>query len=298
MPDAATPLARLFLQEDLNFLITNRIPRRAATQLLAWYSHIESPALTRASIAAWQLFAGDLRLEEAKKQRFSSLHDCFTRELRDDARPIDPALDVAVSPCDAEVGALGRLDGDEVIQAKGFPYSAGELLTDAKLLERHRGGLFVTLRLKSSMYHRFHAPMDCRVKRVLYISGDTWNVNPIALKRVERLFCKNERAVLDLQVNVPGLSLTLVPIAAILVGSIKLSCLERPLDLKYAGPRELPCDMGYAKGQELGYFAAGSTIVAFAAGPVRFASGVVEGATLRVGEPLFKLDLPLKGEPT
>ena len=54
----------------------------------------------------------------------------------------------------------------------------------------------MTLRLTSSMYHRFHAPHDCRVEQVNYISGDTWNVNPIALKRVERLFCKNERAVM------------------------------------------------------------------------------------------------------
>ena len=63
------------------------------------------------------------------------------------------------------------------------------------LVEAHRNGRYVTLRLTSSMYHRFHAPHDCRVEQVIYISGDTWNVNPIALRRVERLFCKNERAV-------------------------------------------------------------------------------------------------------
>jgi len=59
-----------------------------------------------------------------------------------------------------------------------------------------RNGKFVTLRLTSRMYHRFHAPHDCHIERVTLIHGDAWNVNPIALKRVERLFCKNERAVI------------------------------------------------------------------------------------------------------
>ena len=83
-----------------------------------------------------------------------------------------------------------------MLQAKGFPYTLADLLGDEELARYYRGGEFVTLRLTSSMYHRFHAPYDCRVEQVDYISGDTWNVNPIALKRVERLFCKNERAVI------------------------------------------------------------------------------------------------------
>src|SRR5581483_1802235 len=137
-------------QEDLNFLITNRIPRRYATKLMGWFSRIESPLLARASIATWQLFADDLKLDEAKKQDFRSLHECFVRELRDGARPVDPAEDVAVSPCDAEVGAFGRMSGDGLIQAKGFPYRASDLLQDPQLVKRHEGGLFVTLRLKSN----------------------------------------------------------------------------------------------------------------------------------------------------
>ena len=133
---------------------------------------------------------------EAKKTEFRSLHDCFIRELKDGARPIDGAADILVSPCDAIVGACGAIDGTELYQAKGFPYTLQDLLCDPDLVEAHRNGRYVTLRLTSSMYHRFHAPHDGRIDRVIYVSGDTWNVNPIALKRIERLFCKNERAVL------------------------------------------------------------------------------------------------------
>ena len=90
----------------------------------------------------------------------------------------------------------GRSQNGTVLQAKGFPYTLVDLLGDQELADYFRGGTYVTLRLASSMYHRFHSPYECRVTQVNYVSGDTWNVNPIALKRIERLFCKNERAVI------------------------------------------------------------------------------------------------------
>jgi phosphatidylserine decarboxylase len=223
-------IARLFLQEDLNFLVTNRIPRRLATQWMGWWSRIEVGWVRDLSLAIWRTFATDLDLEEAKSRRFRSLHDCFIRQLRDGARPVDRDPDVVTSPCDGIVGAMGRIDGTQVYQAKGFPYALADLLPDPALVARHRNGRFVTLRLKSSMYHRFHAPCRGRVTRVDYVSGDTWNVNPIALRRVEQLFCRNERAVIDIDLPDPGRALTLVPVAAILVASIKLNFLDDVLD--------------------------------------------------------------------
>jgi phosphatidylserine decarboxylase len=285
---ALSPLGRFFLQEDLNFLLTNRIPRRQATLFMNWFSRIESPTLTRLSIAVWQLFADDLRLDEAERTHFTSLRDCFTRGLRPGARPIDPDPDVLVSPCDAVVGARGRIEGTRVYQAKGFPYTLADLLGEGELTERHRDGLFVTLRLKSNMYHRFHSPADARLERVRYVSGDTWNVNPIALKRVEKLFCKNERAVIELGLRDPREALTLVPVASILVASIKLHAVKDEFDLRYDGPRVVDLsDVSVTKGQELGFFQSGSTIIVFASGPFVFSQGVVEGATIRVGEALL-----------
>jgi len=284
----ALALARVCQQEDINFLLTNLLPRRAATLAMGWWSRVDSPRLTRLLITAWQALGGDLRLGEARTQEFSSLHACFTRELRPGARPIDQDPAVMVSPCDAVVGAFGRLDGVNALQIKGSAYSLVDLLGDPRLAERHRGGLFVTLRLRSCMYHRFHAPCDGRLRRVIYISGDTWNVNPIALRRVERLFCRNERAVLEFESSEPGRAVTLVPVAAILVASIRLHGLGDTLHLRYRGPNDIPCDVAYARGDELGYFENGSTIVLFVTGPHEFAAGVVEGATIRVGQPLLR----------
>lgn len=284
---AASILAKLFLTEDLNFLVTNRLPRRLATRLVGRFSRIRSRPLTRMSLAVWRLFADDLRLEEARTTDFESLHDCFTRQLRDGVRIVSQDPRVVVSPCDAVVGASGLVRDGQVFQAKGFPYQLADLLPDTEMANRYDGGSFVTLRLKANMYHRFHAPVDCHVRRVTYISGDTWNVNPIALQRVERLFCRNERAVLDLELPDGGKGLTLVPVASILVASIHLHCLGRTLDLTYRGANEIPCDAKYHKGDELGYFHAGSTILVFADRRFRLADEVTEGAVVRVGHPLL-----------
>src|SRR5262249_47054525 len=151
------------------------------------------PLVRDLSIAVWRLFS-DLDLREAKQSRFRSMHECFIRELKEGARPIEQDPSVLVSPCDAIVGASGAVAGTTVLQIKGNAYTLEELLGDTEAAEVHRNGRYVTLRLTSGMYHRFHAPHDCRIEQVAYIPGDTWNVNPIALERIDRLFCKNERA--------------------------------------------------------------------------------------------------------
>jgi phosphatidylserine decarboxylase len=279
-------IARIVLQEDINFLLTNRVPRRALTRFMGWFSRLESPLLTRLSIAAWRVFT-DLDLADAEDTRYRSLHACFTRRLRTGARPVDPDPGVLSSPCDAIVGTCGPVDGTEVIQAKGFPYPLADLIGDARLAGTFADGSYVTLRLTSSMYHRFHAPAACRVERVTYISGDTWNVNPIALKRVERLFCKNERAVIETRLD-DGTPLLMVPVAAILVASIRLVFLDVLLHLRYRGPNVIPCAAAFAKGDEMGWFEHGSTIIVFAPRGFTLCPGVAEGKRIRMGEALLR----------
>jgi phosphatidylserine decarboxylase len=276
---------RILQQEDINFLLTNRIPRRMLTRFMGWFSQIEQPLVRDASIGIWRLFS-DLDLGEAKKTEFKSMHDCFVRELKDGARPIDADPAVLVSPCDAIVGACGQIAGTELFQIKGMPYSLSDLLPDPALVDAHRDGRYVTLRLTSSMYHRFHAPHDCRVEQVSYISGDTWNVNPIALKRIEKLFCRNERAVLRTRLDDAGQLVTLVPVAAVLVASIRLHFLDT---LLRDGPGDVACDAAFRKGEEIGWFQHGSTIVLFAPGEFTLCDQVREGVTVRMGQPLMRL---------
>jgi phosphatidylserine decarboxylase len=279
---------RVTQQEDVNFLLTNRIPRRALTIFIGWLSKVEQPLVRETCLALWKIFS-DLDLSEAKKTRFKSVHDCFTRELKDGTRPIDMDPQTMVSPCDAIVGACGTVRDGMVLQAKGFPYSLRDLLDDPGLVQHHRDGSYVTLRLTSSMYHRFHAPHDCTVEQVTYISGDTWNVNPIALKRVENLFCKNERAVIRCRLTATDHLVTLVPVAAILVASIRLHFLDVLLHLRYRGANVMPCNAKVRKGQEMGWFQHGSTIIIFAPPGLDFAAGVREGQRIKMGQAVFKL---------
>jgi phosphatidylserine decarboxylase len=151
------------------------------------------------------------------------------------------------------------------------------------------GGQYATLRLTSSMYHRFHAPADCRVEQVNYISGDTWNVNPIALKRVERLFCKNERAVIRCRLPT-GAMITLVPVAAILVASMRLRFLDVLLHLRYRGPNVIPCDAALKRGEEMGWFEHGSTIIALAPKGAALSDEVREGERICMGRALMRID--------
>lgn len=281
-------LVRLLMQEDLNFLLTNRIPRRLVTHLVGWLSRIEQPLVRRLSMWVWRSCT-DLDLSEARHRAFRSVHDCFTRQLKDGARPVDSSPDVLISPCDAIVGAMGKIQGTTLFQAKGFPYTLSDLLHDPALERHYRDGRYVTLRLTSAMYHRFHAPHDCRVQDVTYISGDTWNVNPIALQRVERLFCRNERCVIPLVLDGGSHLVTLVPIAAILVASIRLNCLDVVLGLRHKGPNLMRCEAQFAKGQEMGRFELGSTILLFAPGDFEPSPGVEQGRRIRMGEPLLRL---------
>jgi phosphatidylserine decarboxylase len=281
-------LLRLVANEDLNFLLTNQIPRRLATQFVGWLSQIEQPMVRDVSIALWRLFS-DVDLQDAKKMQFRSMHDCFTRELKEGARPVDPRPEILTSPCDAIVGACGSIAGTQLYQAKGFPYTLQDLLSDPDLVETYRNGRYVTLRLTSGMYHRFHAPYGCRVDKVIYISGDTWNVNPIALKRVEKLFCKNERAVLQTTLVPTGNKVAIVLVAAVLVASIRLHFLDVLLNLKHQGPNIFKCDAGFGKGQELGWFQHGSTAIVFAPEHFTLYGNVREGATIRMGQPLMRL---------
>jgi phosphatidylserine decarboxylase len=282
-------ISRVVQQEDINFLLTNRIPRRFLTLFVGWLSKIEHPLVSVPAIALWRLFC-EVDLKDARTTRYRSLHECFTRQLKEDARPVDPDPATLVSPSDGIVGASGKVIAGECLQAKGFPYTLMDLLADRDLVRQYQQGSYVTLRLTAGMYHRFHAPADCEVEHVSYISGDTWNVNPIAVQRIENLFCKNERAVIRLKLESSGHIITLVPVAAILVASIRLNFLDVLLHLRYRGPNHIPCAAKLRRGEEMGWFQHGSTIIVFVPPGVRLAEGLMAGTPVRMGQPLFRLD--------
>lgn len=284
-PVKASWLARMGAQEDLNFLLTNRIPRMAATRLMGRISRIRNRRFTQMAIWVWRRFT-DLDLTEAQSTEFESIHDCFTRALKPGSRPLDQDPNTWCSPSDAILGASGAIKDGMVLQAKGMPYALSELVGPTVDLDPFRGGHYTTLRLTSAMYHRFHSPCDLQLEHVTYISGDTWNVNPIALARVQRLFCRNERAVLRARSS-DGTPILIIPVAAVLVASLRLHAVDVCLHLRYRGPNEIPVSAHYSKGQEMGWFEHGSTIIVITPPGVSPWDSRHAGEVLRMGQGLW-----------
>jgi phosphatidylserine decarboxylase len=251
---------------------------------MGWFSRIEQPWVRDLSFALWRFFA-DLDLSEAKRPNFRSVHDCFTRELKDGVRSIDPRPEILVSPCDAIIGASGTVADGSLYQIKGSRYIIEDLFADEGSAILYRNGRFVTLRLTSGMYHRFHAPHDCRVDRVAYIPGDAWNVNPATLRRVENVFCRNERAVLRTTLACGEHIVTLIPVAAVLVAGIRLRFVDLPLNSEQV----MVCDARFHKGEEIGWFEHGSTILLFAPDGFTLLDNVEEGEEIRMGQALMRL---------
>ena len=223
------------------------------------------------------------------KRDFDSLHDCFTRELKPGARTVECRPRRAGQPLrrhrrrlrrDCTASSCSRPRASRT----AWPTCSG----DAELVERYRDGCYVTLRLTPACTTA-STPRRLRRAQVTYISGDTWNVNPIALKRVERLFCRNERALIETTLTPGGQRIVLVPVAAILVASIRLHFLDVLLHLRYRGPNEIPCAAHLAKGQEMGWFQHGSTIIVFAPKGFALCEGIADGKQARMGEALMRL---------
>lgn len=284
-------LRRAVQADGVNFVLTNYVPRRWLTRLVGRLSKSENPFLSRICIGWWRVFS-DLDLSEARTTRFRSMHDCFTRQLREGVRPIDQDPGSLTSPSDGIVGACGAIHGQLLLQAKAVRYTLSELLGGSDRAEHFVDGCYATLRLTSSMYHRFHAPHDCRVEEVAWFPGDVWNVNPPTLQRVDKVFCRNERAALLVRLLDADQVIALVPVAAILVASLRLHFLDTTLHMNYRGPHVLPCNARLGKGDEMGWFEHGSTIIVLAPAGFRLAERIVEGARVRVGERLLQIPSP------
>jgi phosphatidylserine decarboxylase len=224
---------------------------------------------------------------------FETFQQFFTRRLREDARPIDPASAAFVSPCDGAWGAAGTIEEGMLLQVKGGHYPLAALLgeglgaggeDDAKRLE---GGAFATLYLSPRDYHRFHAPCDLEVVSARYLPGRLWPVNALGLRGVDGLFAQNER--ICAWMRPPGslgpAPLCLVAVGATMVGSVKVEFDSLATNVRGGAPTHRSYDPGvpFARGQEWGRFEFGSTIVLVAA-PGFVALDVPEpGTPVRLG---------------
>jgi phosphatidylserine decarboxylase len=264
------------------------LPKNAVSRLAGAFTGWHAPApLRRALVRAFARRYGIDLSECDDVPTFGTFGEFFARPLRPGLRPLAPGEDVVVSPVDAAVSEAGTAAEGRLVQAKGIDYRVEDLLADGAAAARLAGGAFATLYLSPRDYHRIHFPLGGRVLGWRYVPGRLWPVNAASVANVPRLFCVNERLVTLLDSPL-GLC-AVVAVGATIVGRVRASYDPavpvtnrrgaRPERRDYERPIEV------RKGQELGAFEMGSTVILlFESGRVSLSPGIVPGARVRMGE--------------
>jgi phosphatidylserine decarboxylase len=214
----------------------------------------------------------------------------FTRELRPEARPVDPDPQAVLSPVDGAVSQVGRIAASRVIQAKGRDFSVEELLGgDAERARAFIGGSFATIYLAPNDYHRIHMPLDGDLLWTQHIPGRLFSVNATTAGLVPRLFARNERVACGFAT--PAGSMTMVLIGAIFVGGIETVWAGEITPIKartqLVGSSMEDQSVHLARGAEMGRFNLGSTVVLlFEPGRIHWDEALTPGREVRLGQRL------------
>jgi phosphatidylserine decarboxylase len=266
------------------------VPKNLLSRLVGGLTRAAAPRAVR--LAAMRAFALRYGIDLSECDRldaFRTFGEFFARPLRPGSRPIAPGEDVLISPVDGVVSQVGRAEGGRMLQAKGIEYTLDALLADAPLAARFRGGPFATLYLSPRDYHRIHSPLGGRILGYRYVPGQLWPVNPASVRGVPGLFTSNERLATVL--DTPLGACAVLAVGATIVGrirayydpSIPVSNLPRARPIA----RDYPAPIPVEKGQELGAFEMGSTVIVLGQpGRVELHGELREGARVRVGEPI------------
>jgi phosphatidylserine decarboxylase len=268
------------------------LPKKLLTVLMGRLASARMGALTHAII---RRFVAHYRVDMAEAadpriESYASFNDFFTRPLRAGARPIADAD--LVCPVDAAISQFGPIEHDQIFQAKGHSYSTTALLGgDAALARRFDHGHFATLYLAPKDYHRIHMPCDGRLVRMVYVPGDLFSVNPLTARHVPGLFARNERVVCVFDTAFGPFVNVLV--GATIVGSMATVWHGVVNPPRTAGIRQWDYsgqDIVLRKGQEMGRFLLGSTVVMlFPQDIVTFDPDWAPTRAVRLGEPMGSL---------
>ncbi len=267
------------------------MPKQALTRLAGRFASKPRGGLTTAAIRRFVARYGVNMAEAAEPDvaAYASFNDFFTRALREGVRPIAAAP--LVCPVDGAISQVGRIEGDQVFQAKGQRFTTTALLGGpsgaGQLAAQFRDGLFANLYLSPRDYHRIHMPADGRLLRMVHVPGALFSVNPTTARGVPGLFARNERVVCVFENDTLG-QWVLVLVGATIVGSMATVWHGQVNPPRTGQPRRWDYadqQITLRQGDEMGRFLLGSTVVLlFQRGAVRFEPGWVAARAVRLGE--------------
>ncbi len=248
--------------DRLAVLLQYLLPKQILTEIagkVAGASGSWTPSLIKWFIARYQVNMTEAANPDVHS--YLTFNDFFTRALRSDARPL--AQSDYVCPVDGAISQFGRIEADQLFQAKGHTYSTTALVGgDANLAAQFQNGSFATIYLSPRDYHRIHMPCDGRLIRMIYVPGDLFSVNPVTARGVPGLFARNERVVCVFDTELGSLVLTLV--GATIVGSMATvwhGLVNPPRTGEIREWRYDDQQISLKKGEEMGRFLLGSTVV-------------------------------------
>ncbi len=267
------------------------LPKVALTTLAGKAASARGGALTERFIRAFVDRYGVNMSEAANPDiaSYATFNEFFTRPLKAGARPLAKAD--LICPVDGAISQYGPIAKDQIFQAKGHHYSTTALVGgDAQLAAQFDDGHFATIYLSPKDYHRIHMPCDGRLTRMIYVPGELFSVNPATARGVPGLFARNERVVCVFETANGPFVLTLV--GATIVGSMATvwhGVVNPPRSKQVREWRYDDQKIELKKGQEMGRFLLGSTVVMlFPKGGLQFNEGWAPAAPVRMGEAMAK----------
>ncbi|MFY0546226.1 archaetidylserine decarboxylase [Brevibacillus sp. H7] len=270
--------------------LIHRLPQNAMSRTMG---KITASRFSRLAIRRYvRLYNIDESIVEKPIKEYRSLKEFFCRRLKPGVRPIAPGEDVVVSPVDGTVSQMGDIRQGTLIQAKGKQYNLCELLGDTpEAAQRFYGGKFITIYLSPRDYHRIHMPVSGRLVKYSYLPGRLYPVNKLGIENVENLFARNERLVTFVETENMG-CVAVVKVGALFVGSVKVAYNTATTNVKRGRHASEPIAESprYGKGDELGWFEFGSTVIlVFESDQLEWAEGVEVGKTLLMGQMIAKV---------
>lgn len=216
---------------------------------------------------------------------YSTFNAFFTRELKENARPIAQATDAIISPVDGTILQLGKISENQLINAKGFAFTIPELLGNTDAQAFFKNGSFAIIYLAPHNYHRVHAPIDSKLITMTHIPGKLFSVNPKTLQKIPNVFARNERVVNIFDTTIGPAAVILV--GAMIVGSIETKWAGTIVGKKVVTRNYKEQNISLNKGEELGKFKLGSTVILLFAEPnIIWNSNLTSDATVKMGEAL------------
>ncbi len=279
-------------QDSLFVALQHMLPQHGLSRLLGYVANCQWPVCKTPLI---RLFARYYQVDMAEAaspslEDYACFNDFFTRALRADARPIAAAPDHLVCPVDGAISQFGRITEGRIIQAKGLTYSVQELLTDDGLAKHFEHGQFATVYLSPKDYHRIHMPLAGTLTDMIYVPGRLFSVNQATAQHVPRLFARNERVVTVF--DTPHGKMALVLVGAMIVAGIETVWAGHvaPNSRRVQHTNYSKSDtVGLHKGDEMGRFKLGSTVVVLCANPaLQWQDHVAANAVVQMGQSMAK----------